>query len=642
MFISAEDRQLFGAGAHVDLGRLLGAHATDDGVRFAVWAPNAERVDVIGEWNGWAGGRDLLHPDDSGIWHGVVAGAEIGHAYKYQLTARAGGRPFDKADPVGFQFEEPPRTASIVTDLSYRWSDDDWMTTRAEHNGLDSPTSIYEVHLGSWRYEPGGYRALAHQLADYVVETGFTHVELLPIMEHPFYGSWGYQTLGYFAPSRRYGPPADCKYLIDHLHQRGVGVILDWVPSHFPTDAGGLSRFDGTHLYEHADPRLGFHPDWKSAIFNYDRHEVISFLMSSAMFWLDEYHADGIRVDAVASMLYRDYSRAEGEWIPNEHGGNENTGAVRFLQRLNQSIYNRHPDVQMIAEESTAWPGVSRPTDAGGLGFGMKWDMGWMHDTLQFMERDPIYRGHHLGEVDFRMIYAFTENFVLPLSHDEVVHGKGSMARKMPGDRWQQLANLRLLYGYQWSLPGKPLLFMGSEFAVSHEWNHDEELQWDLLRHDEHRGMQNLVGALNRLLRAEPALHRVDFDPSGFQWLGHDRENTILAFARNAPDARPVVAVANFTPVPRQAYRLGVPVEGRWEELLSTDSADFGGSGATNGTVETTPVEAHGHTNSIELTVPPLALTLLAPLDPDERGVGGSGAAEHAAPREAGDAETAL
>ncbi|MGI9599326.1 MAG: 1,4-alpha-glucan branching protein GlgB, partial [Acidimicrobiales bacterium] len=408
MHISAEDRARFSSGSHVDLATLLGAHITADGIFFAVWAPNADQVEVIGQWNGWDGTDDVLHPDDSGIWHGTIAAASVGDGYKYRIRNRHDGAVHEKADPVGFSFEEPPRTASVVADLSYSWGDAQWMGGRAPANALDGPMSIYELHLGSWRYEPGGYRALALQLADYLDETGFTHVELLPIMEHPFYGSWGYQTLGYFAPSRRYGSPTEFKAMVDTLHQRGYGVILDWVPSHFPLDASGLAEFDGTALYEHDDPRLGFHPDWKSGIFNYDRHEVRSFLMSSAMFWLDEYHADGIRVDAVASMLYRDYSRDEGQWIPNEDGGRENLGAVDFLRQLNESIYNRHPDVQMIAEESTAGEGVSRPTDVGGLGFGLKWDMGWMHDTLQFTARDPIHRSHHLDEATFRMVYAFT------------------------------------------------------------------------------------------------------------------------------------------------------------------------------------------------------------------------------------------
>ncbi|MEM9651362.1 MAG: 1,4-alpha-glucan branching protein GlgB [Actinomycetota bacterium] len=615
MRITDADRHRFNGGSHVDLATILGAHPTDTGSHFAVWAPNADRVEVIGDWNGWKGSSDTLGPDGSGIWHGTISGPEVGHAYKYRIRNRHDGTVRDKADPVGFCFEEPPRTASLITDLAYDWGDQEWMGTRSEANSLDAPMSIYELHLGSWRYEPNGYRGLAGQIADYLDQTGFTHVEFLPVMEHPFYGSWGYQTLGYFAPSRRYGTPRDFKYLIDTLHQRGYGVILDWVPSHFPLDEAGLATFDGTHLYEHADPRMGFHPDWKSGIFNYDRHEVRSFLMSSAMFWLDEYHADGIRVDAVASMLYRDYSRNEGEWLPNEFGGRENLGAVDFLKQLNQSIYNRHPDIQMAAEESTSWPGVSRPTDQDGLGFGLKWDMGWMHDTLQFMDRDPIHRSHHLGEATFRMIYAFTENFILPLSHDEVVHGKGSMVNKLPGDRWQQLANLRLLYGYQWAMPGKPLLFMGGEFAVSAEWNHEQELDWGLLQYDEHRGVQDLIGALNALTKNQPALHRLDFDPAGFNWITEDHSNTVLVFERVAPDGAPVVVVANFTPMAIQNYRIGVTVGGPWTELLTTDAEDFGGSGVRNGGVEAVAAPAHGREHSISITVPPLAVTFLSPAE---------------------------
>ncbi len=615
MLITAEDRQQFNSGTHVDLASILGAHLTTSGdVFFAVWAPNADSVQVIGSWNNWEGSKDPLYPDDSGIWHGVVTGAEVGHSYKFLIRNRHSGELIEKADPVAFSYEEPPRTASVIADLSYRWRDDRWMAERSAANALDAPMSIYELHLGSWRYEPGGYVAIAEQLADYMDETGFTHVEFLPIMEHPFYGSWGYQTLGYFAPSSRYGTPTDFKAMIDLLHQRGYGVILDWVPSHFPLDASGLARFDGTALFEHDDPRMGFHPDWKSGIFNYDRHEVRSFLMSSAMFWLDEYHADGIRVDAVASMLYRDYSRNEGEWIPNEDGGRENYGAVSFLQQLNQSVYNRHPDIQMIAEESTSWGGVSRPTDGGGLGFGMKWDMGWMHDTLQFMDRDPIHRSHHLAEATFRMIYAFTENFVLPLSHDEVVHGKGSMVAKMPGDRWQQLANLRLLYGYQWAMPGKPLLFMGSEFAASEEWNHEQELDWSLLQYDEHRGVKDLIADLNRLQQSEGALHLVDFTPEGFAWIADDHDNTVMAFERLAPDHRPVVVVVNFTPVPKQDYRIGVSTAGSWAELLNSDDERYGGSGLKQGgPISAEAVESHGRSHSIVVTLPPLAVMFLAP-----------------------------
>jgi len=620
MQLTPQDRSRFAEGGHVDLSQLLGAHPipTSDGqaaVWFAVWAPSATQVTVVGDWNGWDRNADPLHPDDSGIWHGTLTGAHVGARYKFRVVNQTLGFDADKADPVAFQTEEAPNTASVIADLTYEWSDESWMANRADANAHDAPISIYEMHLGSWRYEPGGYRAIAHQLADYLEETGFTHVELLPVAEHPFYPSWGYQTLGYFAPTARFGPPADFKYLVDHLHGRGFGVLLDWVPSHFPEDPHGLAQFDGTHLYDHADPRMGFHPDWKSCIFNYDRPEVRSFLMSSAMFWLDEYHLDGIRVDAVASMLYRDYSRADGEWIPNESGGNENLGAVGFLRQLNESVYNRHSDVQMIAEESTSWPGVSRPTDAGGLGFGMKWDMGWMHDTLQYLAHEPVHRTHHHDELTFRMVYSFTENFVLPLSHDEVVHGKGSMVNKMPGDRWQQLANLRALYGWQWGLPGKKLLFMGSEFAVSDEWNHEQELRWDLLQFDEHRGIKDLVTDLNQLMKDHPALHTNDFDPSGFAWtVGDDSGQSVVAFERRSPAGSPILVVANFTPVPRSDYRIGVSANGAWRELLNTDDHVYGGSGVTNdGQLLADDVTRHEHPASIQITVPPLAVAFFGP-----------------------------
>ena len=614
MKLTDADRNLFGSGAHVDLGQILGAHIVDEAVWFAVWAPNADRVTVIGDWNGWDKNSTELHPDGSGIWHATVVGPEVGHRYKYVVRNRHTGYEMEKADPVAFSAEEAPRTASVITDLAYEWSDASWMSTRGEQAGLDQPISIYEVHLGSWRYEPGGYQAIAAQLADYLDETHFTHVEFLPVMEHPLYASWGYQTLGYFAPTSRYGSPQDFKAMVDLLHQRGFGVILDWVPSHFPADDHGLATFDGTHLYEHADQRLGFHPDWKSCIFNYDRHEIRSFLLSSAMWWLDEYHADGIRVDAVASMLYRDYSRKEGEWLPNEFGGRENLGAVSLLKQMNESIYNRHPDVHMIAEESTSWPGVSRPTSSGGLGFGMKWDMGWMHDTLKFFERDPIHRQHHLDQLSFRMLYAFNENFALPLSHDEVVHGKGSMVDKMPGDRWQQLANLRLLYGYQWAMPGKKLLFMGSEFAVSDEWNHAEELHWDLLQHDEHRGVLKLISDLNVLLREEPSLHAADFSPDNFSWIVQDTSNSVIAFSRHVVGARPVLTVVNLTPMTHYDYQIGVSARGPWAELLSTDDLRFGGSGVTNPEPRKAEDDPqHGHPYSLRLSIPPLGAAFFAP-----------------------------
>ncbi len=615
----------FGEGTHDDIASFLGAHVSGTGAEastlFRVWAPNAVQVSVIGDFNGWDGSRNMLTPSDSGIWSGTVVGVGPGAVYKYRVFHR-GGQSVDKADPIGFGTEEPPRTASVVTDLAYEWGDAEWMARRGEQTGHDKPLSIYEVHLGSWRYEPRGYRGLALQLADHLDRTNFTHVELLPVMEHPFYGSWGYQTTGYFAPTARYGSPADFMYLIDLLHQRGYGVILDWVPSHFPNDVHGLAEFDGTHLYEHADPRLGFHPDWKSAIFNYERHEIRSFLLSSARFWLSRYHIDGLRVDAVASMLYRDYSRADGEWLPNEFGGNENLGAITFLQELNRRVYTNHPDTVTIAEESTAWPGVSRPTDGGGLGFGFKWDMGWMNDTLAYIGRDPIHRQFHHNELTFRMHYAFSENYVLPLSHDEVVHGKGSLVQRQPGDRWQQMAGLRLLFGYQYGLPGKKLLFMGAEFGVDSEWSHEHELPWHLLQYGEHEGMLEWVSTLNRLHREEPALHELDCEPAGFEWLvGDDDTNSVVAFARwpsaDEPTAteRPVVAIYNFTPVPRNDYLLGVPSAGSWEELANSDATGFGGSGVVNGTLETEPTGTHGQEQSIRLTVPPLGAVFLAPVD---------------------------
>ena len=557
----------------------------------------------------------------------------IGHGdrYKYRIESRANGYGVDKADPLAFRAEMPPRTASVVWSLDgYEWGDADWMAERGERNALDAPMSVYEMHLGSWRHAENelrslNYRELAPVLRDYLLAQGFTHVEFLPLMEHPFYGSWGYQTTGYFAPTSRFGTPQDLMFLIDTLHQAGIGVILDWVPSHFPSDEHGLAYFDGTHLYEHADPRKGHHPDWNSAIFNYDRFEVRSFLLSSAHFWLDRYHVDGIRVDAVASMLYLDYSRKAGEWIPNEHGGNENLGALRFLKKLNETVYADFPDVQTIAEESTAWPMVSRPTEYGGLGFGMKWDMGWMHDSLQYFEHDPVHRRHHQGELTFRMVYAFTENFTLPLSHDEVVHGKGSLLGKMPGDHWQKMANLRALYGYQYGQPGKKLLFMGAELAQETEWDHDGSLPWWLLDRPDHRGMQAWVRHLNHLHRSEPGLHQRDFTDDGFQWVdASDTGASVLSWLRHpARDgdgrpvdagARPVLVVCNFTPVPRTGYHVGVPVGGHWEELGNSDASEFGGSGMGNlGGVDAVSRPAHGHASSLPLTLPPLGVLFLAP-----------------------------
>jgi 1,4-alpha-glucan branching enzyme len=583
-----------------------------------VWAPNAAKVSVIGDWNGWGAHDDALAQrwDGSGIWEGEISGAERGQAYKYRITSRWNGFTAEKADPFGFYSEVPPATGSRVWSLEWEWRDTDWMASRAARNGLEAPISIYELHVGSWRRKEGhlpNYRELAHELADYLSDMGFTHVELMPITEHPFYGSWGYQTTGYFAPTARYGTPQDLMYFVDYLHQRGIGVILDWVPSHFPSDGHGLAYFDGTHLYEHADARQGFHPEWNSAIFNYGRNEVRAFLISSALFWLKHYHIDGLRVDAVASLLYLDYARKEGEWIPNRFGGRENLEAIEFLRGLNTAVYREHPDATMIAEESTAWPMVSRPADMGGLGFGMKWNMGWMHDTLDYMHQNPIHRRYHHGRLTFSLIYAFNENFVLPLSHDEVVYGKGSLIGKMPGDDWQQFANLRALYGYMWAHPGKKLLFMGGEFAQRREWTHEGELEWWVATLPEHAGVQRLVRDLNRVYRSEPALHRIDFNEAGFEWLDVDNaELSVIAFMRKAGDSPPVVVICNFTPVPRPNYFVGVPRRGVWREILNSDAAVYGGAGWGNlGSVESVPVSTHGWVESLNLTLPPLATLML-------------------------------
>ncbi|HSF15453.1 MAG TPA: 1,4-alpha-glucan branching protein GlgB [Vicinamibacteria bacterium] len=624
------DIHLFNEGTHCRLYEKLGAHPhTADGATgtyFAVWAPNAAHVSLMGEFNGWDRERTpLVLRGSSGIWEGFVSEATVGQLYKYHIRSRYQGYEVDKADPFGFAQEIPPRSASAITDLSYRWRDEKWMSQRSQANKLGAPTSIYEVHLGSWMRvaEQGnrslGYRELAPKLIEYVTKMGFTHVELLPVMEHPFFGSWGYQVTAYFAPSSRFGTPHELMFLLDALHQADIGVILDWVPAHFPKDEFGLGYFDGTHLYEHADPRQGTHPDWDSFIFNYSRNEVQSFLLSSAMFWLDRYHADGLRVDGVASMLYLDYSRKEGEWIPNEYGGRENLGAVRLLRRFNEIVYENHPDVQTIAEESTAWPMVSRPTYLGGLGFGLKWDMGWMHDTLRYMSKSPIHRKYHHQDLTFRSLYAFHENFVLPLSHDEVVHGKGSLLGKMPGDEWQKFANLRLLFAYMYGLPGKKLLFMGGEIAQWGEWQHDGSVEWHLLRNDRHRGIQDLVSQLNRLYRTEPALHELDCDSRGFQWIdANDAEQSVLAFSRHSGDHRDAVAVVcNFTPVPRQNFRVGVDHLGGWKELVNTDAKEYGGSGHGNfGRVEASPVPWHGRRFSLNLVLPPLGAIYLKADEP--------------------------
>ena len=620
------DLHLFNEGTHVRLYQRLGAHVTTmNGVRgthFAVWAPSAERLSVIGDFNGWDPDRNPLEPvHSSGIWAGFVEGVGSGSLYKYRIQPH-GAAMREKADPFGYKHEQYPGSASIVWDLDYTWNDAAWMEERGPRQSLAAPISIYEVHLGSWMRVPEeGNRMLtygeaAHKLADYCENLGFTHVELLPITEHPFAGSWGYQVSGFFAPTSRHGTPQDFMYFVDTLHQRGIGVLLDWVPGHFPTDPHGLWEFDGTHLFEHADPRQGFHPDWNTAIFNFDRHEVRAFLVSSALFWLDRYHLDGLRVDGVASMLYLDYSRKHGEWIPNQYGGRENLGAIHFLRQLNETVYAAFPGAQTIAEESTAWPMVSKPTYVGGLGFGLKWDMGWMHDTLQYMGHEPIHRRYHQGELTFRAIYAFHENFCLPLSHDEVVHGKGSLWTRMPGDPWQKLANLRLLYGYMFSTPGKKLLFMGGELGQEREWDHDTSIDWHLLDDERRRGLQRLVGDLNRLYRAEPALHQRDCDPAGFEWIdASDANQSVLVFLRRGerPEDQ-VVVVCNFTPVVRENYRIGVDVEGMWTELMNTDSHHYGGSGVGNlGQVEAVPVPWQGRLFSLNLTLPPLSILWFKP-----------------------------
>jgi 1,4-alpha-glucan branching enzyme len=625
--LTAEDLFLFNQGSHFRLYEKLGSHAVRkngvEGVYFGVWAPDAERVAVIGDFNGWDKEAHLLRPRErSGIWEGFLPGLGAGAAYKYHVRSRFRGYGADKSDPFAFYHEVPPKTASLVHDLHYVWNDKEWMMKRAAANRHQGPMSVYEMHLGSWMGAPEEnrrfltYRELAPRLAAYIREMGFTHVEFLPVMEHPFYGSWGYQCTGYFAPTSRYGTPQDLMFLIDTLHQQGIGVILDWVPSHFPTDEHALGFFDGTHLYEHRDARQGIHPDWNSFIFNYGRNEVRSFLLSSALFWLDNFHADGLRVDAVASMLYLDYSRKEGEWIPNAHGGRENLEAISFLRRFNEEVYRNYPSVQTIAEESTAWPMVSRPTYLGGLGFGMKWDMGWMHDTLDYMAKDPIFRKFHHNRLTFRLLYAFHENFVLPLSHDEVVHGKGSLLGKMPGDEWQKFANLRLLFGYMYAQPAKKLLFMGGEIGQWAEWNHEGFLEWPLLQHDRHAGLQRWVKDLNGFYRAEPALYEMDFDPAGFEWIDcDDSQGSTLSLLRKgkSPDDF-LLAVLNFTPVPRHNYRVGAPRGGFWNEALNSDAWIYGGSGQGNlGGVEAAPLSMHGRSHMLTLTLPPLAVVFLKP-----------------------------
>ncbi len=622
--LSDHDIYLFKEGNHFQLYNKLGSHLTSvngvQGVYFAVWAPNAERVSVIGDFNQWSKGSHPLtvRSDNSGIWEGFIEGIGNGIAYKYAIISKHNGYVAAKGDPFAFRWEAPPKTASQTWDIHYGWNDGEWMKSRHTANSIHAPMSVYEIHPGSWRRLPEEgnrfltYREMSRYLAEYVKEMGFTHVEFLPVMEHPFYGSWGYQSVGYFAPTSRYGTPQDFMYLIDYLHQNGIGVILDWVPSHFPSDEHGLVYYDGTHLYEHADMKQGFHPDWKSYIFNYGRNEVRNFLISNAHFWLDKYHVDVLRVDAVASMLYLDYSRQDGEWIPNEYGGKENIEAIQFLKRFNESVYSVYPDALTVAEESTSWPLVSRPTYVGGLGFGMKWNMGWMHDTLHYFSKDPIYRKYYSNLLTFSLLYAFTENFTLPFSHDEVVHGKRSLLEKMPGDEWQKFANLRLLLGYMYGHPGKKLLFMGGEFAQRKEWNHDESLDWHLLQYPAHQGVQQWVKDLNRLYKSERPLYELDFSGDGFEWVDcQDFEQSVISFLRKDKD-HSILVVYNFTPVPRRNYRIGVSQGGFWMELLNSDATIYGGSGHGNlGGLEAAPLPMHGKSYSLSLNVPPLGALFL-------------------------------
>src|SRR5437762_2492434 len=622
--LSPFDLHLFNEGTHGHLFDKMGAHLSHDpeGTYFAVWAPNADAVSVIGEFNRWDKNANGLYPrEESGIWEGFIPTVRHGALYKYSVHSKVTRTGVDKADPFATYSEAPPRQASIVWDLAYDWGDDRWMQNRRSVNHRSGPWSVYEMHLGSWMRVPEegnrwfSYRELAPRLADYVSRMGFTHVEFMPVMEHPLYESWGYQVTGYFAPTSRYGTPQDFMFLVDYLHQNGLGVILDWVPSHFPTDEFGLQNFDGTHLFEHADPRLGLHPDWGSSIFNYGRNEVRGFLMSSALSWLNRYHADALRVDGVASMLYLDYSRKQGEWIPNKFGGRENLEAVDFLRRFNIEVYKERPQTATIAEESTSWPMVSRPTYLGGLGFGYKWNMGWMHDTLKYFQTDPIHRKYSHNDLTFSLVYAFTENFVLPLSHDEVVHGKGSLIGKMSGDEWQQFANLRLLLGYMWAHVGKKLLFMGGEFGQRREWQHDESLEWHVLQYPLHAGVRQWLRDLNQLYRSTPALHQLDFSDAGFRWVDcDDADVSVISFLRQGTGGELALVACNFTPVPRPTYRIGVPRGGRWRERLNSDAADYGGSGQGNlGALAAAALGAHGYDYALNVRLPPLAVVVLTP-----------------------------
>ncbi|WP_347156755.1 1,4-alpha-glucan branching protein GlgB [Pontibacter chitinilyticus] len=618
------DMHLFREGRHYTLYEKFGSHpmehAGKQGVYFAVWAPNAEQVSVIGDFNGWNRESHQLQgrPDGSGIWEGFIADVSVGVLYKYHIKSRYNLYHVEKSDPFAFCREMPPQTASAVADLNYNWQDAEWMQRRQEKAGQPQPYSVYELHAGSWRRKPEDnnrpltYRELAEELPAYAKDLGFTHVEFMPLMYHPFNGSWGYQITGYFAPASTYGSPQDLMYLIDALHREGIGVIMDWVPSHFPSDEHGLAYFDGTHLYEHADPRKGYHPDWNSYIFNYGRNEVRSFLISNALFWLDKYHVDGLRVDAVASMLYLDYSRKEGEWIPNEYGGRENLEAISLIKEFNHAVHEKFPDVQTVAEESTAWPAVTGTVDNGGLGFNMKWMMGWMHDTLDYFSRDSIYRRYHQGEITFSIIYAFSERFMLPLSHDEVVHGKGALINKMPGDEWQKFANLRTLFAYMYAHPGTKLLFMGAEIAQGSEWNHDSSLDWHLLEYSHHRGVQDEIRALNQVYKQEPALYERAFDPEGFEWVDfNDAHNSVMSFLRkgNSPD-EVILVVCNFTPAVHDHYKMGVPLQGQWDEVFNSDDERFGGSNyrGNQEPLHSVAEPYHGRDYSLELKLSPLSV----------------------------------
>jgi len=622
--LTGYDIDLFRSGKHYHIYNKLGAHIREEAgtvtTHFAVWAPNAIAISVIGNFNGWERGAHPLTPreDGSGIWEGAIAGIGRGEIYKYFIRSN-NGYEVEKGDPYALYWETPPQTASVVWDLNFEWNDSEWLEKR-KSPALNGPISIYELHLGSWRRvdeEEGRwmtYRELAQQLPEYCRFMGFTHVEFLPVTEHPFYGSWGYQVTGYYAPSSRYGTPQDFMYLINALHQAGIGVILDWVPSHFPTDEHGLGYFDGSHLYEHADPRQGFHPDWQSAIFNYGRHEVKSFLVSNALYWLDKFHIDGLRVDAVASMLYLDYSRKEGEWIPNRFGGRENLEAIDFLREFNVAVHQSFPDVLTIAEESTAWPGVTHPVSSGGLGFDLKWMMGWMHDSLSYFQKDTVYRSYHQGQLSFSLHYAFSERFVLPLSHDEVVHGKRSLRLKMPGDEWQQFANLRLLYAYMYGHPGAKLLFMGGEFGQNHEWRHDYSLDWNENLHPLHEGVQKLLKDLNELYSTEPALFERNFSGEGFEWVDHyDATNSVLAWIRKgASSSDQLLFIANFTPVVRENYRIGVSNPGYYKEVFNSDNLRYGGADIINlEEIESYPIPKHGRMHSLPMTLPPLGVVVL-------------------------------